>query len=336
MKKKKIVFSAIQPSGRLTLANYIGTMQHWEKMQIANQCIYCIADLHAITGLQNKSVNLLENILDTLALYLAIGIDPKKSIIFLQSDVLEHCQFYWILNCHTYYGELLRMNQFKQKSKTCSNRNNINTGLLNYPILMASDILLYKTDLVPMGVDQTQHLELTRNIAKRINFIFKKEILVVPQAYISTLGSKIMSLSDPLVKMSKSDKKEDSTIFLFDSLEDISRKINKAITDSDYPPKIYYNFEKKPGISNLLEIVSAINNSSISSLVSCFSGKTYQEFKSFVILSIFNKLNLLQKNYLKWRKNEHLLFNIARTGANKAKKIAISTLQEIYFYLKLN
>ncbi|QCI26936.1 tryptophan--tRNA ligase [Buchnera aphidicola (Thelaxes californica)] len=332
--KKNIVFSAVQPSGQLTLANYIGTMRYWESMQQKNQCIYCIADLHSITGFKHSSFSIIENVLNTIALYLAVGVDPNQSIIFVQSHVYEHCQFYWLLNCHTYYGELLRMTQFKQKYQSSCN-NQINTGLLNYPILMASDILLYQSNIVLIGNDQKQHLELAQKIAKRINFFYSTDVVTSPKPYIPEYGSKIMSLSNPIIKMSKSDSNKDSTIFLFDSYKDIIRKVNKAITDSENPPRIYYDIEKKPGISNLLEIFSSINDISINSLINYFYGKTYQDFKHCVSESIFQKLCVLQKKYWKWRQDEKFLIKIAQIGAKKAQHIANTTLTKMYKILTL-
>ena len=239
---KPILFSAVQPSGNLSIGNYIGTMRHWSKFQDKYECLYCIADLHALTTL-NNNFSLRNSVLDTLALYLACGVNPNKSILFVQSHVYEHSQLNWILSCFTQFGELSRMTQFKSKKKVKKNYiNNINIGLFNYPVLMSSDILLYQTNLVPVGKDQKQHLELTRNIAKRFNILYG-DIFTIPDPLISKNGSKIMSLLDPTKKMSKSDINKNNVIFLLEDISSVFLKIKNAVTDSEIPPKIYYDLK---------------------------------------------------------------------------------------------
>ncbi|WP_343128557.1 tryptophan--tRNA ligase [Buchnera aphidicola (Kurisakia onigurumii)] len=328
MENKKIVFSAMQPSGKLTLANYIGTLRYWKGMQKIYQCIYSVADLHAITNSDNKN-NLHNNVLDILAFYLSVGVDPNKSIIFVQSNIPEHCQLYWILNCNTTYGELIRMNQFKSRIKN-SNTKKISAGILNYPILMASDILLYNTNMVLIGSDQKQHIELTKKIAIRFNFLCKKNILKIPNYWIPTFGSKIMSLANPMEKMSKSDKKKYGTIFLSDSKDVVFRKIGKSITDSDQSSSIYYDKENKPGISNLLEICSILSNISISNLEKKFLGYSYKNFKIYIAEIVSSCLCKLQQKYQYYRKNEKLLLEISKEGTRKARLISKNTIKFVH------
>ncbi len=230
---KKNVFSAIQPTGKLTIGHYIGVLKNWLYNQNKYNCFFCIADLHALTNIKNK-INIKNNIYDLLSIILAIGINPMNCTIFLQSHVIEHIKLYWLLNCYTYVGELNRMTQFKDKIK--NKNNNINCGLLNYPILMCSDILLYNTSYVPIGYDQIQHLELTRLIAKRINKFYSRNIFVIPNYILSKNGSKIMSLCNPYKKMSKSDINKNNVIFLLDNNINIINKINNSLTDSQFPP----------------------------------------------------------------------------------------------------
>lgn len=320
---KPILFSAVQPSGRLTLGNYIGTMRHWFKMQNDYECLYCIADLHALTSFK-KNFFLQTSILDTLALYLACGVDPRKSIIFIQSHVHQHSQLNWILNCFSQFGELSRMTQFKAKRKTCNN-----IGLLNYPILMASDILLYKTNLVHVGQDQKQHIELTRNIANRFNSLYG-DTFVLPIPLIHKCGAKIKALLEPEKKMSKSDANKSNVIFLLEDISSVMLKIKNSITDSENPPKIFYDIKKKPGISNLLEILSVITEKKIHILVKELDGITYSEFKNIVSDYLSKFLSPLQKSYIKYRNNESYLKKIAYSGAVKAQLKSEQILKEVY------
>ncbi|QCI24039.1 tryptophan--tRNA ligase [Buchnera aphidicola (Macrosiphoniella sanborni)] len=327
---KPILFSAIQPSGNLTIGNYIGTMRYWSSMQENYDCLYCIADLHALTTAQKNRLNLKKSILDTLSLYLASGVDPNKSIIFIQSHVHEHSQLNWILNCFSEFSELFRMTQFKQKRKIAKNAiQKINTALFNYPILMAADILLYQTNIVPVGKDQKQHIELTRNIAHRFNSLYG-DIFTLPESLISEYGSKIMSLLEPKKKMSKSDINKKNVIYLLDDMHSIIKKINNAVTDSEIPSKIYYDIENKPGISNLLEILSAITNQDITILLKELEGVMYSEFKKIVIDSISKFLYNLQKSYNNYRCDETYLKKIAYEGAIKAQFKSKKTLKRVY------
>ncbi|WP_343377669.1 tryptophan--tRNA ligase [Buchnera aphidicola (Formosaphis micheliae)] len=333
-KNKSILFSAIQPTGQLTLGNYLGTLCHWDKIQEEYNSIYCIADLHALTTCRDHS-SLQINIFDTLALYLSCGVDPKKSIIFVQSHVYEHAQLNWILNCYAYCGELMRMTQFKSKSKECHN-NNVNIGLLNYPILMASDILLYQTKKVLVGSDQKQHLELASKIAMRFNKIYKKNIFTIPEILLSQSGSKIMSLLEPDKKMSKSNVNTKNTIFLLEDIQCIKNKIKCAVTDSNNSSKIYYNVLEKPGISNLMTIFSGITGKSITELEIEFSNVMYSKFKDELsdVLSI--KIKQIQKSYCRYRKDEVYLKDIVVKGAEKAREYAQKTLRRVYKLLYLN
>ncbi|XBC45174.1 MAG: tryptophan--tRNA ligase [Buchnera aphidicola (Schlechtendalia chinensis)] len=322
---KKIVFSAIQPSGQLTIGNYVGVIRQWIKMQNSYTCFYCIADLHAIT-IRHVSSELRKNILDTVSLYLACGINPSKNIIFLQSHVHQHAQLNWFLNCYTYCGELSRMTQFKNKSKRSIK--NINSGLLNYPVLMASDILLYDTNVVPIGHDQIQHLELTRNIARRFNSCYGN-IFTIPDKYVFGRNCNILSLLDPDKKMSKSDSNRNNVIFLLESIDSISKKIALAVTDSNSPPSIHYDIINKKGISNLLNIFSGLTDRTISNLELEFSGKSYQDFKSDIIEVISDFIKNLQSSYFYYRKNEDYLKKILNDGAFKACIKADTMLKKV-------
>ncbi|CAL4326588.1 tryptophan--tRNA ligase [Buchnera aphidicola] len=331
---KSILFSAVQPSGKLTIGNYIGTMRHWSKMQNDYHCLYCVADLHSLT-IQDKNFSLRESILDTISFYLACGVDPNKSIIFIQSHVPQHSQLNWILNCFSQFSELLRMTQFKIK-KTIKNNyiKNTNVGLFNYPILMASDILLYQTNFVPVGRDQKQHIELTRNIANRINALYGN-IFTLPVPLISKYGSKIMSLLEPRKKMSKSDINKKNVIFLLDDIPSVVLKIKNAVTDSEKLSRICFDLEKKPGISNLLEIFSSITNKEVHILSEELKGITYSEFKSIVSDHLSKFLLQLQKSYFKYRCNESYLKKVAYEGAFKAQLKAKQTLNKINLKLGL-
>ncbi|WP_331828710.1 tryptophan--tRNA ligase [Candidatus Blochmannia sp. SNP] len=323
---KPIVFSGAQPSGQLTIGNYIGAIRQWVKMQHNYQCIFCIVDLHSATNCNNLH-QLHKASLDTLALYLACGIDPNNSTIFIQSHVPEHSQLNWLLNCYTYFGELNRMNQFKEK--LAQQKENINIGLFNYPVLMASDILLYQTNLVPVGSDQKQHLELTRNIAKRFNYKYGS-IFVIPEIFIPTYGSRIMSLLEPNKKMSKSDYNSNNIITLLDDINTVSKKIKRAVTDTDNPPVIKYDPINKPGISNLLEILSGINEQPVKYLEEFFKKKTYFYLKNEIIQSISSILIKLQNRYYAERTNEDKLRYILYMGAKKAQKQANIILKKVH------
>ncbi len=329
---KKNIFSAIQPTGKLTVGHYIGVLNNWIINQDKYNCFYCIADLHSLTNINNK-YKIKDNIYDLLAMILAIGIDPQKCIIFLQSSIIEHLQLYWLLNCYTYFGELNRMTQFKNKIK---NNINVNCGWLNYPILMSSDILLYQSNYVPIGYDQIQHLELTRTIAKRINNIYFKNVFNIPEIMLSKSGSRIMSLLNIKKKMSKSDNNKNNVIYLLDSFKEIEFKIKNAITDSQNPPKIFFNMDNKPGISNLLNILSNINGISIDILEKKFLNFSYEKFKEEIIYKLNDFLKCIQRKYFFFRKKKWFLRRILSNGNSKARKYAKKNITYIYNNLNIN
>ncbi|QOI10905.1 tryptophan--tRNA ligase [Blochmannia endosymbiont of Colobopsis nipponica] len=326
---KLTAFSGIQPSGDLTLGNYIGAIRQWVKIQYDYRCIYCIVDLHAITMCQNAT-QLGKRSLDVLALLLSCGLDPDNVIIFIQSHVPQHVQLSWLLSCYSYFGELRRMTQFKDKSTNfLNNSNNINVGLFNYPILMASDILLYQTSLVPIGDDQKQHLELSRRIADRFNSLYGR-IFTVPDFYVPKFGSRIMSLLEPCKKMSKSDFNQKNVIFLLEDIDSVVNKLNCSITDSDDPPVISYDKINKPGISNLLSILSGLSEVGIYDLELSFKGKKYIQLKNKIIELVTYKLKKLQKRYFLLRREEDYLYEILSRGAEKARSEADVTLSKVY------
>lgn len=323
---KPIVFSGAQPSGELTIGNYMGAMRQWVQMQDDYHCIYCIVDLHAITVRQDPTA-LRKATLDTLALYLACGIDPAKSTIFVQSHVPEHTQLSWILNCYTYFGELSRMTQFKDKSTRYAE--NINAGLFDYPVLMAADILLYQTNQVPVGEDQKQHLELSRDIAQRFNALYG-DVFKVPEPFIPKSGARVMSLLEPTKKMSKSDDNRNNVIGLLEDPKAVVKKIKRAVTDSDEPPVVRYDVQNKAGVSNLLDILSAISGKSISQLEQEFEGKMYGHLKGEVAEAVSAMLSELQVRYQRYREDEAFLEQVMRDGAAKARAHAQETLKKVY------
>ncbi|MFS1539452.1 MAG: tryptophan--tRNA ligase [Candidatus Phlomobacter fragariae] len=324
--KKPIVFSGAQPSGELTIGNYIGALRQWVHMQDNYDCIYCIVDQHAITVRQEPK-ELRKRTLDTLALYLACGIDTKKSIIFVQSHVPQHTQLSWALNCHTYFGELNRMTQFKDKST--SHAENINAGLFDYPVLMAADILLYQTNQVPVGIDQKQHLELSRDIAQRFNSLYG-EIFTIPDPFIPEKGARVMSLQEPQKKMSKSDDNRNNVITLLENPKSAAKKIKRALTDSDEPPRVYYDLENKPGISNLIDILSGVTGKSTSEIEKQFDGEMYGDLKNTVAEAVSERLINIQSHFDEFRNNEKLLNSIMSEGASKAEARAQITLSKVY------
>ncbi|CNC74286.1 tryptophan--tRNA ligase [Yersinia pseudotuberculosis] len=323
---KPIVFSGAQPSGELTIGNYMGALRQWVQMQDDYDCIYCIVDLHAITARQDPAL-LRKRTLDTLALYLACGIDPKKSTIFVQSHVPEHSQLSWALNCYTYFGELSRMTQFKDKSARYAE--NINAGLFDYPVLMAADILLYQTNQVPVGEDQKQHLELSRDIASRFNNLYG-DIFKIPEPFIPKAGARVMSLQDPTKKMSKSDDNRNNVIELLEDPKSVVKKIKRAMTDSDEPALIRYDVEKKAGVSNLLDILSGVTGQSIPELEAQFTGQMYGHLKGAVADAVSGMLSELQERYRTYREDEALLQDVMREGAAKARARAQATLAKVY------
>lgn len=316
------VFSAIQPTGEIHIGNYLGAISQWLPLQEKNECIFCIADLHAITvPYQPKSLQ--DSILEKAIVYLASGVNPEKSTIFVQSQIKEHTELTWLLNSVTPIGDLNRMTQFKEKSKKF--KQNLNAGLLNYPILMAADILLYKTDLVPVGEDQKQHVEMTRTIARRFNQRFG-QTFKLPEIKILKIGAKIMSLSDPLKKMSKTDS-PDSFISLFEEPEEIKRKIMKAVTDNGKIVK--YNIKKKPGISNLLTIYSLFSGKTISELENKFRNKNYSYFKKSLAEFLTSSLEPFRKKRKELLGRKVYVKEILDQGAKKAQAIAQSTMNEV-------
>ncbi|ELM3722979.1 tryptophan--tRNA ligase [Edwardsiella piscicida] len=323
---KPIVFSGAQPSGELTIGNYMGALRQWVQMQDEYDCIYCIVDQHAITVRQDAE-KLRSATLDTLALYLACGIDPQKSTIFVQSHVPEHAQLGWVLNCYTYFGELSRMTQFKDKSARYAE--NINAGLFDYPVLMAADILLYQTHQVPVGEDQKQHLELSRDVAARFNALYG-DIFKVPEPFIPKSGARVMSLLEPTKKMSKSDDNRNNVIGLLEDPKAVTKKIKRAVTDSDEPPVVRYDVVNKAGVSNLLDILSGVTGKRIEDLEAEFEGKMYGHLKGAVADAVSGMLSELQARYHRFRNDEAYLLEVMRDGAAKARARAAQTLDKVY------
>jgi tryptophanyl-tRNA synthetase len=315
------VFSGIRPTGELHIGNYLGAIKQWVRLQEENECFFCIVDYHAITT-PFKSEEMERNIFDTLIAYLAAGLDPKKCTIFVQSHVKEHTELAWILGTITPLGDLKRMIQFKEKSK--KHPEYVNAGLLNYPLLMAADILLYKTDLVPVGKDQVQHVELTREIARRFNKMFGK-VFKEPKVLLSE-GEKIMSLQNPKKKMSKTDDPK-GCILLFDTPEEIEKKIMRAVTDLG--KEIKYDPAKKPGISNLLKIYSIFSEKPIKELEKKYNGKGYEEFKRDLAKLLIKKLEIFRKKKRELEKRRVYLKEILKRGAERAEKIAKLTMKEV-------
>ena len=322
--EKKVILSGIQATGDLHLGHYIGVLKRFVEMQEEFNCYYMVANLHALT-VRRDPEELRENCYKLLASYIACGLDPEKSTIFLQSQVSEHAELGWVLDCYTYIGELSRMTQFKDKS--AKHADNINAGLFTYPSLMAGDILLYQADLVPTGEDQKQHVELTRDVAQRFNNLYG-ETFKIPDPYIEKVGARIMGLQDPTSKMSKSSTLPNDTILLIDSKEEIIKKVKKAVTDSEGIVK--YDEKNKPGISNLMEIYGIITKKSINEIEKEFEGIGYGVFKQTVAEAIAKELEPFQKKYNELMNNQKLLDEIYLKGAKKAKEIASKTLDEVY------
>ena len=319
--RKKRVFSGVQPTGNIHIGNYLGALKQFVDLQEDHDCIYCIVDEHAITVPQDPK-ELRKHILDVASLYLSIGVDPKKSIVFVQSDVPAHAELSWILTCNSYTGELFRMTQFKSKSQ---NKESAPAGLLMYPVLMAADILLYDTDVVPVGNDQKQHIELARDIATRVNNT-RKKTFVVPEGRFMKEGARIMALDDPTQKMSKSAENIHSRISLLDDENKIKKSIMKSTTDSE--GIIRFDVENKPGISNLLNIYSVLSGKSIDSLVAEYDGKGYGDFKKDLVEVTIQSLAPIKERFNEIRNSEELI-EILKDGAERANAIATRTLQRV-------
>ena len=327
---KPIVLSGVQPSGELSIGNYLGALRQWQQMQDDYDCQYCVVDLHAITVRQDPKA-LHEATLDALAICLAVGVDPKKSTLFVQSHVAEHAQLGWLLNCYTQMGELSRMTQFKDKSARHSN--DVNVGLFDYPVLMAADILLYGAHQVPVGSDQKQHLELARDIATRFNNIYSPEqpIFEVPEPYIPTVNARVMSLQDATKKMSKSDDNRKNVITLLEEPKSIIKKINKAQTDAEMPPRIAHDWENKAGISNLMGLYSAATGKTFEEIEAQYQGvEMYGPFKKDVGAAIVEMLEPIQAEYRRIREDRAYMDAVMKAGAEKASERAAVTLKKAY------
>ena len=320
--RKPVIFSGIQPSGMLTIGNYIGALSRFSQLQDDYDCIYCVVDEHAITVRQNPA-DLRRRCLELIALYIASGLDPEKSILYCQSHVSAHAELGWILNCYTYMGELSRMTQFKDKS--AKHAENINAGLFTYPVLMAADILLYQTNYVPIGADQKQHLELCRDIAQRFNGVYG-DVFTIPEPLISKTGARDMSLQEPDKKMSKSDV-GDGSVFLLDDPDTIRRKIKRAVTDSE--TEIRFDPENKPGVSNLLSIISALSGESIDSVCAELNGQGYGALKNRAADCAIAALEPLQAEFKRLIADKDYLMKVLTDNAQKASYLATKTLRKV-------
>ncbi|MCC8156036.1 MAG: tryptophan--tRNA ligase [Oscillospiraceae bacterium] len=320
--RKKRIFSGIQPSGDLTLGSYMGAISNWVAMQDEYDCVYCIVDMHAITVRQDPA-ELRRRALAQLAQYIACGLDPEKSILFIQSHVPQHAELSWVLGCYTQFGELSRMTQFKQKSQ--QHADNITAGLFTYPVLMAADILLYQADAVPVGADQKQHVELCRDVAQRFNGIYG-DVFTLPEPFIPKIGARVMSLADPANKMSKSDP--DGCVFLMDAPDAVRRKFKRAVTDCD--SSVRFDREAKPGVSNLLTIFCAATGSTLEQAEAEFAGQGYGAFKSAVADAVIALTDPIRTESQKLMQDKAYLENIYRDGSARAAAIARRTLRKVY------
>lgn len=328
---KKIVLSGIQPSGIPTIGNYVGALRNWPLLQGEGRlCYYCVANLHAITVKQDPDV-LRENTLSLTALLLACGVDPKESVIFVQSDVKEHCELSWVLNCATYMGELNRMTQFKDKS--AKHADNINAGLFTYPVLMAADILLYQSDIVPVGEDQRQHIEICRDIAIRFNRNHG-DIFTIPEGYTPKFGARVMSLQNPAQKMSKSDPNPNSFVSIIDAPDVIRKKLRKAVTDCDGIVK--YDIANKAGVSNLLAIYTSFTGKTMQEAEEHFAGQNYGALKNETADAIIEGLAPIQTEYARLMGNKDYLHEIMHDGALRAGEAAAKTVEKVYAAMGFN
>ncbi len=321
--KKKRIFSAIQPTGVFTLGNYIGAVRNWDQLQEDYECIYAIADLHAITVMQEPA-ELRKNTMQAFALMLACGMDPKRSITFVQSQNPNHAELSWVLSCSTMFGELSRMTQFKDKS--ARHADNINAGLFTYPVLMAADILAYNADLVPIGADQKQHLELARNIAQRFNQRFG-DTFTVPDGYIPKQGARLMSLQDPTKKMSKSDENANACVFILDDKDTILRKFKRAVTDSD--TEVCYK-EGKDGINNLMTIYGAVTGKTMDEITAEFAGKGYGDFKTAVGEAVADHLEPVRTEFARLIADKAYLTECMTNGAQQAYRLTSKLIRKVY------
>ncbi len=319
---KKVLYSAMQSTGTLTLGNYLGALNNWVKLADEYETFYAIADLHSLTVRQNPA-ELRKRAKDLFTLYIAAGLDPEKNCIYYQSHVSAHAELAWILNCFTYMGELNRMTQFKDKS--AKHADNINAGLFTYPALMAADILLYQADVVPVGADQKQHLEITRDIAQRFNNIYG-DVFTIPEPYIGEATAKIMSLQDPAKKMSKSDENPNASILLMDDPDTIIRKFKRAVTDSE--TEVRYS-DEKPGIKNLINIYTTITGKTVEEVEREFDGKGYGDFKLAVGESVVDKLKPIQDRFYEIQKDKEYVNNLMKENDGKAAYFANKTLRKV-------
>ncbi|MBR2988833.1 MAG: tryptophan--tRNA ligase [Clostridia bacterium] len=321
--KNKVVFSALKPTGDMTIGNYIGALKNMVEMANQYDCYYAVADLHSLT-VDNLPADLRRRTYDFMALFLAIGLDPEKCTLFTQSHVPAHAELAWVLNCHTQFGEARRMTQFKEKSEKAPE--NVNVGLFAYPTLMAADILLYQAELVPVGKDQMQHLELARNIAERFNYKYSPTF-VVPDGIVPKSGAKIYSLLDPTAKMGKTDDNVNGTVFLLDDPDTVMRKFKRAVTDSDSVVKFS---EEKPGISNLLTIYSTFGGVTIEQAEKEFGGADYATFKTRVGEAVVEYFRPIRQTYNRLIADKGYLDEVMKMGANKAARVAYKTLAKVY------
>lgn len=320
--RRKRALSCIQPTGIPTLGNYLGALRNWVAMQEEFECAYAVADLHAIT-VRQEPAKLRQQIMEMYALLLALGLDPDKHLIFVQSQVPAHAQLSWLLSCYTQFGELSRMTQFKDKSQ--KHADNINLGLFAYPSLMAADILLYQPDYVPVGADQKQHCELTRDIAERFNSIYGP-VFTVPEPYIMKSGARVCSLQDPTKKMSKSDENQNGYISLRDDADTILRKFKRAVTDSE--ARVYHD-AAKPGVSNLMDIYAAVTGRSMEAIEAEFEGRGYGDFKVAVAEAVIEELRPMQERFALLMKDKAQLETLMKQGAEKASYVADRTLRKV-------
>ena len=323
---KKVMLSGIQPSGDLHLGNYLGAVKNWSELAEQFDCYYFMADLHTLTVRQDPK-ELRRRSTAQLAQYIACGLDPEKNTLFLQSHVHEHAELGWILNCYTMFGELSRMTQFKDKS--AKNADNINGGLFTYPALMAADILLYQPDYVPVGEDQKQHVELTRDVAQRFNNLYGQTFRV-PEPYIPKVGARVMDLLNPTSKMSKSDEIGNGRILLMEKPEDIMRKFKRAVTDSDTGRCVYFDPEKKPGVANLMQIYSACTCRTFAEIEAEFEGKGYGAFKPAVGEAVVELLRPIREEAEHIIRDKAYLESVCRNGAERASAVAGRTLRKVY------